>query len=398
MPEYIYKSPTSFKTLSLENLQEGLEGVYIRQLSSTQGYQIRKPLFLEDPDRAGFLKEVHFRRIYYANPFVLSLKNIQLIGVASYLTEKHEWFNDYHYVNEDQLNADLELLADFTNPYHNGWTQFHPTSRKEVFSKKDQDRSEVFLRGKTLVLCSQEPDVFGSWIFRILPKLNAAQRLELKYDQILIEPHERLIEYFELMGVDPRLIVKHNRYYSYKLEHAIIPSLQNSQLYLDDETQQFYSTLRQKFGGVRLEGNKLFVSRRKHASVNMNYRVLKNEEELEQALLKEGFISVYPEHLSVKDQIKFFSSASMIVGPSGSALFNCVYCQPNVPIIDIESQPFHLDNHAALFSSYGVNYGFLAGFPDPLDKRPVHRNWTVNIPALIACVRNIESSFNPLSV
>ena len=79
MPEYIYKSPTSFKTLSLENLQEGLEGVYIRQLSSTQGYQIRKPLFLEDPDRAGFLKEVHFRRIYYANPFVLSLLELPLI-------------------------------------------------------------------------------------------------------------------------------------------------------------------------------------------------------------------------------------------------------------------------------------------------------------------------------
>jgi len=385
--EYCYKKPLSFKPISLENLLQGQEGVYIRTSHSSNSYNIKKPLFLEDPDQCGFLKEVHHRKIHYGNSFVLSIKNVRLIGVCTYITENKEWFNDQNYFDDNQFILDLDMLEDYNNHYNNGWTRFQPTDTKGLFKKAINDRPEIYIRGKTLVLCSQEPDVFGSWLFRFLPKLNAAIQMQLPFDQILIEPHEKLLEYIELLGIDPAIIVKHNRNYCYKLEHAIIPSLQNSLLYLDEESQNFYNQLRQKYGEPSSNDNKLFISRLKHITVSLNYRVLMNEKELEMALIKEGFKSIFPELLSVKEQIRTFSSASVIVGPSGSALFNCVYCHPGTPVIDIESQPFHLDNHAALFSSYGVKYGFFAGRPDPSDTRLIHRNWTVIIPALIQCIK-----------
>lgn len=389
MQSYTYKNPLTFESITLEALNQGREGVYIRIPSTEEHYSIRKPLFLEDPDKSGFLKEVHHRKIVYGKKFILGLKNISLIGVSTFLTDSNEWFNDHCYENEEALNHELELLKDFTNPYHNGWTRFCPTPQKAVFKKSMEDRSEIFLKGKTLVLCSQEPDVFGSWIFRLLPKLNTVMQHNIHYDQILMEPHDRLMEYLDLLGIDCSKVVKHHRNFCYKLEHAVIPSLQNALLYLDAETRLFYSQLREKYGVPQKRENKFFISRLKHGSRALNYRVLKNEKELEDTLIDSGFQSIYPEQLSVQEQIKVFSSAGVIVGPSGSALFNCVYCHPGTVVIDIESQPFHLDNHAALFTSYGVNYAFLAGNPDPLDSRPVHRNWTVNVPALMKCLEKI---------
>lgn len=68
---------------------------------------------------------------------------------------------------------------------------------------------------------------------------------------------------------------------------------------------------------------KIFISRK-----NATYSRIKNEEEVAELFKEAGYRIVCTEDLSFKEQIELFSSASCIVGASGAALTNLVYCNP----------------------------------------------------------------------
>jgi capsular polysaccharide biosynthesis protein len=52
-----------------------------------------------------------------------------------------------------------------------------------------------------------------------------------------------------------------------------------------------------------------------------------NQEEAQKAFEARGFVGVYPERLSLHEQVDLFSSASFIVGPSGAAWTNLIFCR-----------------------------------------------------------------------
>ncbi len=75
------------------------------------------------------------------------------------------------------------------------------------------------------------------------------------------------------------------------------------------------------------EGRKLYLSRR---ALPATKRRILGEAELEGALAAKGFESIYPEHLSLPDQIALFSEAKVIVGCIGSA-FHTQLLSPTKP-------------------------------------------------------------------
>ncbi len=88
------------------------------------------------------------------------------------------------------------------------------------------------------------------------------------------------------------------------------------------------------------------------------------------------------------EQIAVFAQADLVVGPSGSGMFNIVFCRPGTVVIDIESEDNWIYAHAGLFASCGLPYGLVVGKPDPTDDRPVHRRWTVDIDALTRRIKD----------
>jgi capsular polysaccharide biosynthesis protein len=116
-----------------------------------------------------------------------------------------------------------------------------------------------------------------------------------------------------------------------------------------------------------------------------------NEEELIEKLVAHGFDVIEPENLSVRDQILAFSSASMVVGPSGSGLFNTMFCHPGTKIIDIQTEPHWFYSYTGMYSSLGLEYGIFIGQTDPADGTPVHRRFTVNIEALLRRIHKCMS-------
>lgn len=390
---YSYKNPFSFNPITADDLNEKQsEGIFLKDRMGDETWLRRAPKFLDDPDGCGLFPPLGDMTCIYRQPFVLSVKDVKLVGVRTYLDKKRNWFNDQGYV--ETFESDLAKLAQYQNLFLNEWTGFRPTDKADRFIFESGNRSEVSLGGRTLAICGLEPDNYGSWLFRVLPKIHTSLSLGLKFDRILIEArHPRLHEYLDMIGVDRSMIVQHDRNYIYRLEHALIPSLQNAHAYLDVPTQKFYAQLRSRYGSP-CKGEKIYISRMNHARSGYTTRILLNEDKLIESLSKEGFKIVCPELLTLKEQIETFSSASMVVGPSGSAMFNVVFCHPKTKLIDIESEPHWIHAHLSLFSSLDLDFGIFVGKIDTTDPNPVHKKWSVNIPALISRIQSMALNNN----
>jgi hypothetical protein len=108
-----------------------------------------------------------------------------------------------------------------------------------------------------------------------------------------------------------------------------------------------------------------------------------NETELIERLRPLGFDIVEPQYLTAVEQIAAFASADLVVGPSGSGMFNAVFCRPGTKLIDIESEPHWIYPHSCLFASAGLQYGIFEGLAADRDWSVHHKPWRVNIEALL---------------
>lgn len=385
-PLFSYKDPYISRPISLADLHNAAEGIFLNNGNPYQPWIRKSPRFIDDPDHCGLFATLPDITFYYRQPFILSKKNITLVGLRTFLDQHKNWFNDQTYL-EDEYNSDLERLSQSHNAYLNDFTGFLPTKNRATFAFDKKNRKEITLSGKTLTAVALEPNIYGSLIFRILPKLHMALRYGLKYDHVIVDiAHPRWLEFINLIGINSALLVQHDRHAIYHLEHALIPSMQNTHAYLDPITQQFYAELRQKHG-LPQGKDKIYISRSQHNQTGKYTRILQNEAELVAALKQEGFKIVYPELLSAKQQIETFSAAAVVVGPAGSGLFNTVFCHPDTTIIDIESEPHWIFAHTSLFSSLNLDYGIFVG--KSANPTLCHQPWSINVPALVSRIRSL---------
>ena len=66
---------------------------------------------------------------------------------------------------------------------------------------------------------------------------------------------------------------------------------------------------------------------------NSGVRRLVNEDEIQAALVARGFQVIEPERLTVEEQVAAYSEASMVVGATGAAMANLIFCRPDCPIV-----------------------------------------------------------------
>lgn len=94
-------------------------------------------------------------------------------------------------------------------------------------------------------------------------------------------------------------------------------------------------------------GSRVFISRK-----NIPRRKF-NEEELIRSLQDLGFVSVSPEKLAFEEQIALFNNADVIVGPSGAAMTNLLFCKPGSKVLISENMK-HL---GSMYSTIPVKFG-----------------------------------------
>jgi len=123
---------------------------------------------------------------------------------------------------------------------------------------------------------------------------------------------------------------------------------------------------------------KIYVSRALSAISRPKYRRLLNENILEDNLRKLNYDVVYPETLSITAQARLFAGAEHIIGLSGSGMINCLFAQPKALVLDIESFTWNVRQHAKLYASGSLEFGFAFGIPVSESAQPVpFRNWSL---------------------
>lgn len=85
-------------------------------------------------------------------------------------------------------------------------------------------------------------------------------------------------------------------------------------------------------------------------------RRIPNEAELTAALRASGFVCVRPETLSVAEQIRLFSRATLVVGQLGAGMANCVWCQPGTVVFELVAEHHQNPCDLLLAMQAGLQY------------------------------------------
>lgn len=116
---------------------------------------------------------------------------------------------------------------------------------------------------------------------------------------------------------------------------------------------------------------KVFISR-KNSSLS---RIL-NEKEVEKLFIQAGYESVSVEELTYREQVELFSSAACVVGATGAALTNLVYCNPGAVIGCI----FARSSNFCIYSSIAHMVGCECLFFDAdVEKGTTISNWQYRV-------------------
>ena len=344
--------------------------------------------FHDDPDGAGLFSALGAVAVPHSPAFTVTASRLRQVGYRSYLTGNGLLLNDEALVNEAEHDRYVARLSQGT-PLENEDTGLVPTGQPRMFRLDNGDRPVEHLRDEVVSLCSFEPTNYGSFLLRVLPKIAGRGRLLQSRRIVCPLYNDSMRDLYSMAGIPIESIIKHETHVIYNYDRAVIPSIRNSHFLLDPETLAFYANFRNRYG-TRQGPKKIFVSRLgwkgSHAAT---HRVMLNEEELARRLVAEGFDLVRTHTMTARQQIEAFSSADVIVGASGSAMFNVVFSHPGTKLIDIESEPHWIFAHQNLFGSCGLDYGIFEAKAQDNDWSIPHKPFAVNVDALMRRIVSI---------
>lgn len=346
---------------------------------------VRKPpLFIDDYPGLGFTNlGIHIpRKIQLEEPYCLHAQNVRIIGYRHIVTADGHTLNDRFVPREQFLNEVRQAEGNYED------TDF--LVEGDAVRSERIERVQHEINEPVIMLNSHEPSNYGSWLFRILPKLITADNYHLpdvKFFVYARSPWQ--FNLLEFAGVHADRVLYHNVTQVYQAAELYVPALRNAQAYLDHESVRFYRQLVADAGIQQKPERLIYVSRRQAAIKRPHVRLFINEAEFIAELEKLGFDIVEPENLTLREQVQKFASAKVILGPSGSGMFNVVFAPKEALFISIEAFSYWLHAHSNLPASMGLDYAFIVGQPDLSDPAPIHKRWSLDVPKAIERIRQV---------
>ncbi|MCB8839392.1 DUF563 domain-containing protein [Aurantimonas sp. VKM B-3413] len=248
-----------------------------------------------------------------------------------------------------------------------------------------------------IALASTEARNYGSWLFRILPKLLTLDQLgpEAEGRSLLLPMEAPWMEEIIAALAPGRRIIAQDITRIAHLPDVIAPSLVAPSNIFPKDTRKRLLSLASSLVPKRPPsiGRRLYVSRR-NWSETIPRRVLLNETDVVMALRPLGFQEIFPERLTFVERVAAFACADIIVGPTGSGLFNTVFCHPGTVVLELEPHTGFRAMHAHLYQTLGLFHAFLRGTVTGPGTGPAHPNWQIDshkvTETAAACVRALQ--------
>lgn len=299
------------------------------------------------------------------------------------------------------ITPDNYLLADLSRSYpgqlpgcENYDHRKHRIFQLDTLPKLEQ------IDGTVAILSGLSGHVYFHWLVDILPRwqLLRLSGIDLtKIDWFIVnslrQPFQR--ETLEYLGISGRTIIESDRYPHIQAQQLVVPSFPGFLGWLPPWALEFLRSQFLGFFGNGLEFSeassnnynypeRIYISREK-----AQYRRVINETEVEETLEKFGFVKIFLESYSVREQIRLFAHAKMIITAHGSGLTNIIFCQPNTQIMELVSPNYIKHYFWVISQQLGLKHYYLVGesfacYPLRyiMDPNPLTENILVNIDGL----------------
>jgi capsular polysaccharide biosynthesis protein len=195
---------------------------------------------------------------------------------------------------------------------------------------------------------------YSHWITRNLLKLYLLENKNIR-ESMPILINEDLChfqtEYLDLLGIPKERLLLPPKYSTLQCSTVLVPTTLRGHPQMHVAVDWLRSRLAHNFSN-RNGGQLIYLSRR-----DSPHRVMLNEEELEQRLTAIGFNCITGSDLSVKEQIRIFSDARMIIGPHGAGLTNLIWAHKNTTVLEItNTKIYHMNDFRLISEIRGHTY------------------------------------------
>lgn len=224
------------------------------------------------------------------------------------------------------------------------------------------------LPGQFYALDSELPGHFGHITSEVVARLWGWDEAKAKYPELKALVSKRgggllaewEYELFEAAGIDREDIHVHHE--PVQVERLIAATPMFSQpASVSTQIVEVWNTIGKKISpGIADGPKKIFIGRKAGSST----RVCRNGADLENKFRESGYMVVYPEDLSIADQISLFRSAQHVAGYAGSGMFNLMFSGGAKDIIVIGSESYDAVNEYLIASALGGNLTYFWCVPD----------------------------------
>lgn len=229
--------------------------------------------------------------------------------------------------------------------------------------------------------------------FMILDKAQIPDDIPLIVDEIifniksfkeLFDRLNRTNRQIEVIGA--KEIVEFGKLYCFSSVNIIPPSIKSINDTLATDIV-FDITIIKKMREYLLEvisdrhfPKKIFISRKN--SINRQY----NEDEVISLVKENGFSVVAPEEYNLFEQIALFNSANCIIGATGAAFTNILFCHEGCKIICIQSRRVNISAFTTIAYSLGLDMKYCLGKPYSSE---LHSSFQVDLEILKQMMNNL---------
>jgi capsular polysaccharide biosynthesis protein len=236
------------------------------------------------------------------------------------------------------------------------------------------------------------------FVIEVLPRLRAVDALNLDpaipllVDQIHLEIPQHLALLTALnrdgrpiLAMQPALRYRVGELYYCSFPNLVVPNYHRmSQMRASDTRLDAAALiyvrdqLREQLAGPGAPHQpwpkRIYLSRKK-----ASHRRKFNEDDVLTALSALGVVAVHPEELSIAQQIDLFAAAELIVGGSGAAFTNLLFCQPGCKALVIAKERLDVGLFSSLAAVTGVDLLYHAANADADSDTPdPHGEFTID--------------------
>ncbi|MBJ6119112.1 glycosyltransferase family 61 protein [Pontibacter sp. BT310] len=238
----------------------------------------------------------------------------------------------------------------------------------------------------------------GHWFIDVLPRLHLLRESGLydKVDWFLVPSirYDYQRETLELLGIPADKIIEGDKYTHITADciiastaprgnHTLVPQwlcnfVQSSFLPYAEEEDEL----------ITPEAPSLYISRS-----DSSLRVVVNEDELMEALTPLNFQKIISSKLTIKEKVKLFSKANVVMGATGAGLISLFFCKPGTKVVEIFNEGFVVEPFYDIATKLDLDYNYII-CPN---KRKVYNfdqgqraNITVQIGKVVDLLQNLK--------